>query len=154
MAMGYRANMVLTITRETLENIVPTQYAAFKKWEDALDNQLDWHEHSVMALLNRPLATFHVADIAEYVASDIEEDHADILPFVQAYKNLLWTFKIQTGLSLYLGYHGEEEGDQYDDVDLVYFKLDASEIYQERPEVVAARKIGLDFQDSYFVTYE
>lgn len=103
MGMGYAGNSVESIEVETIKQFCHSEYQAFI---DVLDS----------------------VEMLDDVARDIYYNLNELGENSEVYKKyiqLCESFKVKTGLDLFIGFHDSgDDGDRYDDVDGVFWGVD------------------------------
>lgn len=123
MGYGYSGGNVDVVEEKLLKRIVPTE---FKALTDALEkayNEADDDDKYLYTL---------DSDLDYNVDYEMDTDH----PVAIAYKALTMAFQKETGLSLWHGYHNQEdEGSRYDEVDGSYWAV--GNVHTFTPEALA-----------------
>lgn len=100
MGMGHAAGHADTIDNETLQKVCPEEYQVLLDELDKEDIDLDYFAEQIQA------------------ENDLNQDLLKVLDDLAA------TFKYETGLTICLQYHDQENGDRYDELEGAYWDLD------------------------------
>ena len=133
MSSGHGANFAEVIKEDFVKEICPGELHIFLR-------ELENNE-------SIDLGEFTQDVVPELVISRAGNDK-DTLPYIVAYVELCLTFEQLTGLSLKLAFHDQEsEGDCYDEVDGVYWRV--GNVYQLTP---AGEKYKNKIERAFYVT--
>jgi hypothetical protein len=113
MGMGYGANYADAISEAGIKKIVGNEL--FNKFIEVVEADED-------------MGMDEVANALQYEDSD-EMTNKEI---TEAYSELVKVFNEKTGLELSIGYHDEEQGDRYDDMQGIYWSVGG--MYDLTPE--------------------
>jgi len=133
MGMGYSSNYIDTVEEEFVKEICPEE---FDKFMLELEND------------NVELDDFAIHDAPGTVIS-IEANDEDTMSHTVAYVKLCLEFEKKTGLSLSVMHHSQEEdGDRYDEIAGIIWKVD--NVYQYTP---AGEKYKKQIERKRFVSF-